>query len=207
MEFNRALALPGIRGVVIGGYPSGGHDVSPADDPLWAEAQAADIPIGIHVSLVTEPVGHHSTTKASNSFRFTSVPDRINELIYAEVFDRFPDLKFMFAEVDCGWVPYVIEQMDKRHVRDLQIPYVKTKHLPSHYAEHNIFYTYITDICAVLLRREIGLDKILWSSDYPHTATDWPNSWTAIDRAFEGVPADEKQQMLAGNAMGLYHID
>ena len=46
-EFHRALALPGIRGIVIGGYPSGGHYVSPADDPLWAEAQAADIPIGI----------------------------------------------------------------------------------------------------------------------------------------------------------------
>lgn len=205
-EFHRALALPGIRGVVIGGYPSGEYHVSSADDPLWAAAQKADIPIAIHVSLATEPVGHHSTTIPQATFRFTSVPGRINELVYAEVFDRFPDLKFIFAEVDCGWVPYVIEQMDKHHVRDLQIPYVKTKHLPSHYTEHNIFYTYITDNYAVQNRREIGLDKILWSSDYAHTSTDWPNSWTAIDRAFEGVPAEEKQQILAGNAMRLYHI-
>ena len=207
LEFHRALALPGIRGVVIGGYPSGGHYVSPADDPLWAEAQAADIPIAIHVSLANEPVGHHSTTIPQATFRFTSVPGRINELIYAEVFDRFPDLKMIFAEVDCGWVPYIIEQMDKHHVRDLQIPYVKTKHLPSYYTERNIFYTYITDTYALQNRREIGLDKILWSSDYAHTSTYWPNTWTALDRAFEGVPADEKQQILAGNAMRLYHID
>ncbi len=207
VEFHRALSLPGIRGVVIGGYPSGGDPVSPADDPFWAVAQEADIPIAIHVALVTEPVGHHSKTRAQNSFRFTSVPDRMNELIYTEVFDRFPKLKFLFAEVDCGWVPYVVEQMEKRHVRDLQIPYVKTKHPPSHYFEHNLFYTYITDQSALRLRHEIGLDKILWSSDYPHTATDWPNTWAVLDHAFEGIPADEKQQILAGNAMRLYHID
>ena len=128
-------------------------------------------------------------------------------MIYAEVFDRFPDLKFMFAEVDCGWVPYVIEQMDKRHVRDLQIPYVKTKHLPSPTRAQHLLHLHHRHLRGASSAPRSGLDKILWSSDYPHTATDWPNSWTAIDRAFEGVPADEKQQMLAGNAMGLYHID
>lgn len=205
-EFHRALKLPGIKGIAIGGYPSGEFSVSGADDGLWAEAQAADIPVAIHVSLATEPVGHHSATMPQATFRFSAAPPRINELIYGEVFDRFPNLKVIFAEVDCGWVPYMVEQLDNMHQRDLQIPYVKTKHLPSHYAKRNIFYTYITDKFAVSHRHEIGMDNILWSSDYAHTSTDWPNSWVSIDKAFEGVPAKEKHQILAGNAMRLYHI-
>ncbi len=39
------------------------------------------------------------------------------ELVFAGVFDRFPDLDVVFAEVDFGWVPYVKEQIDNNYHR------------------------------------------------------------------------------------------
>ena len=205
-EFRRAMRLPGIQSVAIGRYPHGDTAIAPEDDPLWAEAEAAGVPISIHVSLATEPVAHHGTADPKATFRFAASPGMINELIYSEVFDRFPDLQFVFAEVDCGWVPYVREQMDKHHDRDLQKPYVVTKERPSYYFARNISYTYITDVYAVRNRHDVGLNNMMWSSDYAHTSTDWPYSWREIDKAFEGVPEEEKHQILAGNAMRLYHI-
>jgi predicted TIM-barrel fold metal-dependent hydrolase len=47
---------------------------------------------------------------------------------------------------------------------------------------------------------------MLWSSDYPHTGADWPNSWKTIEKHFAGVPEEEKHAILAGNALRLYGV-
>jgi predicted TIM-barrel fold metal-dependent hydrolase len=59
----------------------------------------------------------------------------------------------------------------------------------------------------VQLRHLVGVDHILWASDFPHTETDWPNSKGTIDVNFKGVPEDEKYRMLAGNAIDYFHLD
>jgi predicted TIM-barrel fold metal-dependent hydrolase len=48
------------------------------------------------------------------------------------------------------------------------------------------------------------VERILWSNDYPHISADWPNSWRTIQAAFSGVPSDERNLMLAGNAQRLW---
>ena len=52
--------------------------------------------------------------------------------------------------------------------------------------------------------RPIGVERILWSSDYPHISSDWPHSWAAIEKTFTGVPGDERDAILSGNAQRLY---
>ena len=52
----------------------------------------------------------------------------------------------------------------------------------------------------------IGTENQVWSSDYPHSDTTWPNSQRIIEEQFQGVPADVKHAMLAGNAAGLYAL-
>jgi len=80
------------------------------------------------------------------------------------------------------------------------------KLLPSTYFDRNVYYTYITDSHGIKKRRDIGVDRIMWSSDYPHSGTDWPHSWDTINRDFAGAPEAEKQAILAGNAARVYHL-
>jgi predicted TIM-barrel fold metal-dependent hydrolase len=47
---------------------------------------------------------------------------------------------------------------------------------------------------------------MMWSSDYPHVGADWPNSWRTINADFSGVPEDERDLILAGNARRLYRL-
>ena len=47
----------------------------------------------------------------------------------------------------------------------------------------------------------------MWSTDYPHTGCDWPNSRTVIERVFRGVPRDQVRKMLCDNAAALYGVD
>ena len=57
------------------------------------------------------------------------------------------------------------------------------------------------------MRDLIGVDTQMWSSDYPHSDSTWPNSRKVIEEQFEGVPAADKYKMLAGNAIGLYKLN
>jgi hypothetical protein len=47
----------------------------------------------------------------------------------------------------------------------------------------------IEDRVGILMRDLIGVDTQMWSSDYPHSDSTWPNSLKVIEEQFEGVPA------------------
>ena len=49
--------------------------------------------------------------------------------------------------------------------------------LPSLYFHRNVFLTFIEEPTALeRLRDVIGVENIMWSTDYPHPVTSWPNS-------------------------------
>ncbi len=58
----------------------------------------------------------------------------------------------------------------------------------------------------IQLRHHIGLEQILWESDYPHLTSTYPESWTYVNNSLAGVPPDEREQLLYGNAMQLYKL-
>jgi predicted TIM-barrel fold metal-dependent hydrolase len=55
-------------------------------------------------------------------------------------------------------------------------------------------------------RNLIGIDNILWESDYPHSTSTFPESWKFVERTLQGVPKDEQEKMLYGNAVRLYKL-
>ena len=59
---------------------------------------------------------------------------------------------------------------------------------------------------ATLDRHEVGMRNLMWSTDYPHSDSTWPHSRKYIEEAFDGVPDDERHQLLAGNAIELYRL-
>jgi predicted TIM-barrel fold metal-dependent hydrolase len=206
-EFRRARQLPGIGGIVIGKYPTGRLAISKEDDALWAELEAAGVPVSIHVSLVTDAPGENSRIPGAGRFRFFDAPLRASEFIESGVFDRFPNLALVLAEVDCGWVPYVREQLDHRYRRTM-VPsdMGKIKELPGAYFDRNIFTVFITDSFGIQSRHAIGVNQMMWSSDFAHSATNWPNSRAVVGEHLAGASEAEQRKILAGNAAQVYKL-
>jgi uncharacterized protein len=205
-ETERALALPGIRGVLIGQYPHGGDDIAAEDDALWAYLVEVGKPVSIHVGLVTSRQGTRPGVKerATGSMRFFDAPVRAAQFIESGVFDRFPDLKLVLAEADSSWIPYVAEQLNDRFRRAAPNARAAIERLPGEYFSTNVYSTFITDTYGIRNRDAIGVSQMMWSSDYPHTGANWPNSVKVIDEQFAEVPDAEKTAILAGNADRLY---
>jgi predicted TIM-barrel fold metal-dependent hydrolase len=202
-EINRVWGRPGIRGFLMTAYPNGTLDVSPEDDKVWAAITERGACLNVHVSLtLSMPAAHRSPLPGYG--RFFDAPNRIVQLIFAGVFDRFPTLQVVFAEVDSGWVPYFKEQIDGNFLRLRPTSDFTITDLPSHYVDRHISTTFINDAFGVRSRHDIGVDRMLWSSDYPHISANWPNTQILLQATFSGVVPDEAERMLVGNAARLY---
>jgi predicted TIM-barrel fold metal-dependent hydrolase len=166
------------------------------------------MPLSIHVGLNDRPPSAHKATLREGNVRFLDAPGRMEEFIYGGVMKRHPQLELVFAETDAGWVPVWKEQADNRWLRNS--PALRHQRgldqRPSSYLDR-ISFTYITDRYAIRNRDLVGVRQLMWSSDYPHGASDYPLSIRAIEGDFLGVPHEEKALILAGNAVRMYRLD
>ena len=78
---------------------------------------------------------------------------------------------------------------------------------PSRIFHRNFWASFMVDTVGMDLRHRLNVDQIMWSSDYPHTGCDWPNSRITIERNFRGLPAAEVKKMLHDNCKRLYKLD
>jgi predicted TIM-barrel fold metal-dependent hydrolase len=56
------------------------------------------------------------------------------------------------------------------------------------------------------LRYDVGVENVMWSTDYPHPACSWPDSLAVIEKQFAAVPAEERRLMLSGNAERVWNL-
>jgi predicted TIM-barrel fold metal-dependent hydrolase len=67
-----------------------------------------------------------------------------------------------------------------------------------------MFVEFMEDDLGVKLRGEIGVETMLWGSDFPHAESTWPKSRDFLDRMFDGVPDADARKITAENAARLF---
>jgi predicted TIM-barrel fold metal-dependent hydrolase len=222
-EMKRCKAM-GHRGVLLSSWPSGKTNLSLDDDPFFAEAQKLGMPVSLHIGLANRqavkpkprtPVEEKAArgegtggkqVSTLSAAGLDSMPLLLGEIILNGVHDRFPDLKFVSVEAGIGWVPYFLEQMNDRYERNRRWAKVKLDRQPSSYVKTNWMFTFVIDHYGVTNRHAIGVDNVMWSTDYPHHGCDWPHSRKTVADMFEGVPADERRKITFENCAKLYGI-
>jgi predicted TIM-barrel fold metal-dependent hydrolase len=210
-ELERCLAL-GLKGAWLLTLPSAGPTIRAEDDPFWDAAQSLGVPVHFHVRLLRQvtkphPKGIRGDTLhglAGNGAQaaLTDVP----EIITSGVHDRFPRLTWVAAETGAGWVPYILEQLDDRWWRNRSWLPVKLHEAPSVYFRRNWRVTFMIDHVAVENREAIGVDNLMWSTDYPHHGCDWPETRRGVTAMFRDVPTSERRALCATNATKLYGL-
>ncbi|GIX48888.1 MAG: amidohydrolase [Candidatus Tectimicrobiota bacterium] len=222
-------ARQGLKGVVLGVLPSGQGYPTPADDRFWAAALDVQMPVTVHVGF--NRTGPRATQP---TFRYPKEPPEVmrrlrrpflewvahfglppalsvTQLILAGVFDRFPALRVFFAETRLGWVPFWLESADLWYQRHLPwaeqyLGFQRLKELPSTYARQHIYWSVQYERVAIELRHHLGVDHILFATDFPHIECEWPNSRAVLARLYADVPAAERDRIWAGNAVDFFHL-
>jgi predicted TIM-barrel fold metal-dependent hydrolase len=185
-------------------------------DPLWSLAADLDLPVSVHGGNARSPDGpdvYGAEEPLASFFHFTESTffDRrpLWFFIWGGVFDRHPRLKLVFAEALSHWVPQELMRLDEMYdmwnSRRLRERIAKR---PSDYwRDHCAITATFISRGEVEMRHAIGVDNVLWGSDFPHPEGTWPETPTCLRHAFHGVPEDETARILGTNALAFYGFD
>ena len=208
----RRIADRGDRGYVISGYPSG--DVVPTadDDRFWSEVHEWRYAVHIHFGFtsgvsLSAPSGVGYLTSAALIDMGVGMYRPLTDLVYGGVFERFPKLRIVAVEAGIGWIPYFLHHLDDNFLRRRFRAGVRLARMPSEYFKDHVHATFIEDPHGIRNRHEIGVDKIMWSTDYPHTNSNWPSSQRIAAYELRDVPADERRMIVRDNAARMYGLD
>ena len=221
----RELRDDGLRAIVIptvwGAFAPYHH---PRYEPLWQVCADLDVVIHFH-SGATPRKDHFGDWPADGAPQLPGamgvyltevawfVARPIPYLIWGGVFERHPSLRVVITEGTCRWAPELLSLMDLRYdhgMEDQKLGDYRS-HLslkPSEYFRRNVA---LGASCVrrseVAERHEIGVETIMWGTDYPHPEGSWPHTREELIEVFTGVPDDEIEAMLGGNAARLYDFD
>lgn len=182
-------------------------------DPFWAEAQELEMPMVLH-----ENTGGAESRLSPSSYweehrslgaltRPHEVQRTLGQFILSGVLERFPRLKVVSTENGTDWLPWWIGRLKRARsiLRDSSYP-TKLSLEPIEYLYRQVFFTYIDEPEAVEHRDLIGVDNLMFATDYPHTASVWPRSQQVVERDTAGLPPEVRRKLVHDNVMRAFNI-
>jgi predicted TIM-barrel fold metal-dependent hydrolase len=205
-ELLRCVNELNLRGVVLDAWPAGGSAADPDNDPFWAAVNETGVPVSLPYA-----VGSGRTSPPSGIGPGVKPPmaDAAVPMVAAGVFDRFPNVKLVFAHGDAGWTFHWLEFMDIAYVRHRHLDIYKLADpdaLPSEYIRKHSWFTFHQDRPAVKYRSKVGVTNLLWASSFGAEESDWPDNRQQAIRVTNEVSSDERNALLAGNTARLYGL-
>ena len=206
------LAERGVAAIFVRPNPIHGRTLGdPAYEPLWTECERRGVAVGIH-----EGVGAHLPTLGAERFRTFFATHTASHpmeqmlamlaLIERGVLERHPGLRMAFLEAGCGWLPYWLWRMDEHWEQtrgvegEPEIP-----RAPSEYFRRQCWISCEPDEPNLPeLVRQIGDDRVVFASDYPHPDHEWPKTvetMLAVD-----LPEGTRRKILHDNAAAFYGL-
>ncbi|MBV8889471.1 MAG: amidohydrolase family protein [Alphaproteobacteria bacterium] len=186
----------------------------PIYERLWWTAQDAEMPLLLHIGTPRHgvPANEFTTDLSEMSGAGRSTTDywvrySLGAMLFAGVFDRYPRLRLGSVEHEASWIPHWLKQMDFTYVeRPVFTKGWKSREgmLPSDYWRRNMFVEFMEDDLGVQLRERIGVENMLWGSDYPHAEATWPKSQQFLERMFAGVPSPDLRKITSENAAKMF---
>ena len=209
----RRVAARGCRAVAWSELPSwlgrpgihGNHW-----DPFFRACEETETVICMHIGSGTRTVQtspEAPTVVTANLIVCNSAASMI-DWIFSGKFEQFPDLKLLYAESQIGWIPYFIERADdtwRTHQwaqGENRIPQP-----PSYYYRRHVHSCFFKDTVGIEMLDKIGVENVLFETDYPHQDGTFPNSHSIAEELFGHLEQETIDKIARGNAIRLFGLD
>jgi|SRR5579871_1904415 len=211
-ETRRIVHEYGFRSIFLRANIANGRNwYDPYYEPLWDTLEELGIPVGFH-----EGTGTRSGRQVGDNFepnfgirRIYSQPVEnmlaLGAILCGGVLARHPNLKVAFLEANCSWVPWLIWRADEGYEREGDLFMEGLDMPPSEYFKRQVWVSVEPDESpARYMIEEFGYDQLVFSTDYPHGDSKYPE---AVESFLQLPLADEaKRKILWDNCARFYGV-
>jgi predicted TIM-barrel fold metal-dependent hydrolase len=181
-------------------------------DPFFAACEETDTVINLHIgSSSTFPMTSPDAPRAvSLALTYQGAAHALSDWLTSGVLDRFSRLKVALSEGQVGWIPFIVERLDSVwHDRPVygNLDDRLTKP-PSAYIPGRIYGCVFDDVVGLKLRDQVGIEQIMFETDYPHGDSTWPHSRAVAEKLVAEAGLDERETylLIRGNAIECYGL-
>ncbi len=187
-------------------------------EPFWAAVEECDLPLVTHSASGGEslsPEGRGIMLVWLSEVLWLSRRG-LGHMIFGGVFDRHPNLRVAFVEQRGNWVQQALAELDSAYLGApvnaalplLGVDVDAPKRKPSEYWRTNCFLadSFMAPYEAAM-RDEIGIETMMWGSDYPHLEGTWPRTNQALRNTFGGIPEADTRAILGDNGVRCLSLD
>ena len=216
-EAKRAVGR-GHKGLIMPAQPSQvnpapPHLYKPEWDPLWTTIQELDVPVCFHagsapsVMFEISPAYDAAGARAFDNVRQAAGSAAlINGMVLSGILYRFPKLQPVFAGSAIDYVPFALEALDHQWERQRLAENEGFTERPSEIFHRQCYVTTWKEKVGLRNRNYVGLDRILWESEFPRSTSTYPETTRMIENNFAEVPGEERELILWRNAARLYKL-
>jgi predicted TIM-barrel fold metal-dependent hydrolase len=190
-------------------------------NPIWSAAQDVDLPISLHIGsgdfqdqlmnpgrFAAHGIGP-TTVSGSMSILLTNAI-QLMDVAMSGILPRNPKLRMVSVESGIGWLPFVKEALDHGfHYARVEVEKPEFKKLPSQYLREQVWAcTFFEEFGPQTVLDEIGVDRVLFETDYPHPVCLYGDEVRLkIDAAFGDLPEAVRRKVLFSNSAELYGVE
>jgi predicted TIM-barrel fold metal-dependent hydrolase len=179
-------------------------------DLLWAACQETKTTVSMHIgsSSSMPTTSPDAPLATSMSMYAQNAEGSLADWVFSGTLARFPEIKIAYAESQVGWMPFMLERLDAVY-REGRGGVGGDGVLPSEVVQGRVFGCIFDDLFGLKVRDEVGVEQILFETDYPHSDGTFPHSRKVAHGLFTaaGMNARECSLVLRGNAIRAYGLE
>jgi predicted TIM-barrel fold metal-dependent hydrolase len=187
------------------------HDKDRHWDPLFQACDETGTVICMHIGSGSKlqrtssdaPVGVTTALTSLNAYMAMA------DWLLSGTLLRFPNLKIAFSESQVGWMPFLLDRLDRVFTNSgawSDLDPVLTE-LPSSQVPGRVFGCFFDDMVGVDARHQIGIEQLVFETDYPHQDSTWPHTPELVAEIGARVTPEELEMLVRSNAITMLDLE
>jgi predicted TIM-barrel fold metal-dependent hydrolase len=182
-------------------------------DPFFAACDESGTVLNMHIGSSSKmaEISPGAPRATGLSLTYEGAAHALAEWLTSGVLERFSNLKIALSEGQIGWMPFLLERLDGIWRQRPGYGHLDSRlsKAPSAYMSDRVFGCIFDDVAGLRLRDVIGVDQIMFETDYPHGDSTWPESKAVLERLVKeaALSADETYRIARRNAINCYGLD
>lgn len=196
----------GLRTFLMPLFPGKDTDKRPIDfcssamDGVWAAVEASGLPVSHHIGE-SPPATPNEFNPIATGMLQNVAPfrDLFGKYIFGGILDRHPGLRVGWFEGGINWVPSAIQDAQHIAASFRHLANHDVQHDPQHYWDHHMCASFVVDPLGLELIDRIGVDRVMWSTDFPHNESTYGYSGESLASVVDAVGPEAAAAVVGGN--------